>query len=369
VGSRSRIETRRTPRDEKPITSKLFANRHQVSYKRAGRRWMNLFWETRRLTQEREDHLTCFLAAALGTDAAFRHAYAQRVLSSLAKDGRVPEIAAVETQPVFREESCRPDLLLRLTDGRVVVCEHKLEAPETPRIVADREVKLQLERYLGLKVEAVAYFRPFPASVSKKVVSHEKYLRPASADHFLWRDLYEPLMLGTHVVSAWLRDGFERLGFTPPVPHVGELWPDHSAVVRRNQKNFAKLWDRTRAHASIDWKVNRGRRCELFLLPRKRGLVSQVYVSPLAQGGSLLRIRAQTTDERIATVRKRIEAVVPRLPTPAEVAIGRHAKQLRYCDVLAPLHLILGGSVDAGAQEARLFGQVGPVLDALRPGG
>jgi hypothetical protein len=37
---------------------------------------MNLFWETRRLTKDhREDHLTCFLAAALEADDAFRHRY------------------------------------------------------------------------------------------------------------------------------------------------------------------------------------------------------------------------------------------------------------------------------------------------------
>lgn len=37
---------------------------------------MNLFWETRKLTQAREDHLTCFVAAALETDPAFRRAKA-----------------------------------------------------------------------------------------------------------------------------------------------------------------------------------------------------------------------------------------------------------------------------------------------------
>jgi hypothetical protein len=323
---------------------------------------MNLFWETRRLTQAREDHLTCFLAAAIETDAAFRRAYEHRVLSSLSVDGKLPQIEAMETQAEFRAEFCRPDLLLRLTDGRTVVCEHKLEAAETPLVLADGEVKLQLERYLALPVDAVAYFRPALVSLSGDILAHPKYVRPAAAAHFLWRDLYEPLVCGEQTVCQWLRDGFDRLGFTPPVPHIGELWPDDSEAVRQNQENFAKLWHSTRSHAGKNWKVNTGRRCELYLLPRDVGLASQVYISPLAQGGTLLRIRAQTTEAQLAEVRSRIEAVLPALPTPAELVV--HTR-LWYCDVLAPLHLILGGNVVVAAQEARLFGQVVPVIDAL----
>ena len=36
---------------------------------------VNLFWETRKLTQAREDHLTSFIAAALEVDYSFRHGY------------------------------------------------------------------------------------------------------------------------------------------------------------------------------------------------------------------------------------------------------------------------------------------------------
>ncbi len=61
---------------------------------------MNLFWETTPLTQAREDHLTCFIAAALEADDLFRTAYESFVLSELDGDG-VPQIASVQTQVSF----------------------------------------------------------------------------------------------------------------------------------------------------------------------------------------------------------------------------------------------------------------------------
>ena len=201
---------------------------------------MNLFWETRRLTQAREDHLTCFVAAALEVDPAFCRAYEQRVLSPLAADGAVPRIKTVETQAVFQAASCRPDMMLRLTDGRRVLLEHKLDAPETPGVDEAGEATGQLERYLTLAVDAVAYFRSSIVSLARDVLDHPRYLRPAHGVHFQWRDLYAPLTHGKHVLSVWLRDGFERLGFTPPVPHVGELWPDDSEDVR--DEIWGQVW-------------------------------------------------------------------------------------------------------------------------------
>jgi hypothetical protein len=193
----------------------------------------NLYWQTRRLTQAREDHLTYFLAAALECDKPFRREYERRVLLSLGSGGRAPRIRRVSSQAVFAEQSCRPDLLLELVGGKQVACEHKLEAPQTTRVVADTgEMKQQLERYLELPVDAVAYFRPVPASLSPEIVQHPHYLRPTERDHFLWRDLYEPLSKGDHSLSRWLVDAFGRLGFTPPVPHVGELWGEPDRVRR-----------------------------------------------------------------------------------------------------------------------------------------
>lgn len=112
----------------------------------------NLFWQTRRLTQLREDHLTYFLASALECDAAFREGYQELVLGGLAAAGAAPRIARVEAQAAFAEQKCRPDLLLILDDGRQIACEHKLDAPETPFTLDTGEVEPQLKRYLKLDI-------------------------------------------------------------------------------------------------------------------------------------------------------------------------------------------------------------------------
>ncbi len=322
---------------------------------------MNLFWETRRLTQAREDHLTCFLAAALETDIAFRRAYEQLVLSTLGVDGNVPHISELETQAQFRSESCRPDLLLRLADGRIVICEHKLEAGETPLLLEDGEVKLQLSRYLALRVDGVVYFRSGLVSLSKEILAHPKYVRPQTAAHFLWRDLYPALLRGEHAITGWLRESFDKLGFTPPLAHVGELWPDDSDSVRQNQANFGKLWHSTRSHAELDWIVKTGHRCELYLTPRDARCVSQVYISPIAQNGTLLRIRVHSHEGQFAKVLGLIESVLPDLPIAGELIVRAHDN---YCDILVPLQLILA-SVEAADQEAKLYAEVTPVLGAL----
>jgi len=144
-----------------------------------------------------------------------------------------------------------------------------------------------------------------------------------------------------------------------------ELWPDDSEEVRENQRNFAKLWHSTRSNAARHWKVNAGRRCELYLVPKEPCLVSRVYISPLAQGGSLLRFRAVTDQAQLSEVRDRIRGVSAVLPVPTEPVVGQLSERLWFLDLLVPLHSLLGIGAAPTKHEARLFGQVVPVLDAL----
>ena len=183
---------------------------------------MNLFWSTRSLTEAREDHLTEFFASALHHVPVFRQAYADLVLGSFAKrrGWTAPVIEAVETQPEFPGTGCRPDLVLRLGGGQVVAVEHKLEALETLGVEDDRG---QLERYLELPVDGLAYVRRAWLPPSELVQSSSKYIRPNAREHFLWSDFFPLLGPDQHLLVDWLRDGFERLGFTPPNPNVGEL--------------------------------------------------------------------------------------------------------------------------------------------------
>ena len=106
----------------------------------------DLFRETRALTPRKEDHLTAFLAAAINCDAGFRRAYEAVVLEGL------PQPAQIErafSQAAFERQRCRPDLVLQLVDGRLVACEHKIDAPETTQISPETgKMTKQLERYL-----------------------------------------------------------------------------------------------------------------------------------------------------------------------------------------------------------------------------
>jgi hypothetical protein len=326
----------------------------------------NLFWQTRSLTQAREDHLTYFLAAALECDLGFRQRYQEHVLGTLTASRDAPQIAAVQTQVVFRDESCRPDLLLILADKRRIACEHKLEAPETALELESGEIKFQLERYLRLPIDGVAYFRRNVTSLPNEILQHPRYIRPLSQPHFLWRDLYDSLSHGKHVVTRWLFDAFRRMGFTPAAPHVGELWPDEPEEVKQNQANFGKLWHSTSSHASARWKVTTGRRCELYLRPLfSAPLCSRVYVSPLAQSGSLLRFRCETTDAQVQIVYDFLAQVADYLPFPPDVVTGRLRNGLPFVDVRVSLYTLLAGTSRSEEQEARLFAQIVPLINAV----
>jgi hypothetical protein len=323
----------------------------------------NLFWNTRGLTDRREDHLTFFLAAALECDPRFRRAYASVVLECMRDGPAKPAIEAVKTQVAFPTGT--PDLLLELRGGRRVACEHKLDARETTRVEPEtRVMQKQLERYLGLGLDGVAYFRPTLTTLSPEVVADRHYIRPDGQQHFLWRDLYRPLSKGEHAITRWLLDGFRRLGFTPPVPHVGELWGD-SEEVKENQRNFGKLWNSTRGHAHAQWTVGTDSRSGLYLYPRRSGICSRVQVSPTGPTASILRFRCATTPELLPRVRVILTRGPTALPYPPEV----HERSLRSgqscVDLEVPLDVLLEGADRADEQESRLQAQVVPLLDAL----
>jgi hypothetical protein len=91
---------------------------------------MNLFWSTRALTAAKEDHLTEFFAAALNLSERFRSSYTNLVLAGLFESEPI-KIQTVTTQVNFPNTTCCPDMLLTLSDGRKILCEHKLDAFET----------------------------------------------------------------------------------------------------------------------------------------------------------------------------------------------------------------------------------------------
>lgn len=330
---------------------------------------MNLFWETRKLTKQLEDHLTCFIAAALEADEEFRNAYATRILMPLSKSNVLPKIKEVKIQQIFKipinneEKTGRPDMILVLDDSRRIGCEHKIDAPETQLDMGDGKILRQIEKYLKINGElaAVAYFRPSHCQLNDAVLKNPLYLKPADAQHFLWSDLYEPLTSGKHEVTQWLLDGFKKLGFTPPVENIGKLWPEENDTVIENQKNFGMFWGKTREQLNGQYRIKSGRRCELYLEPYKSLMIHRAYVSPLAQDGTVLRLRLVPKDN----MRERIENCLSEiaLREPYQIETGNLTDGSKYIDILTSLWSLFHNKT--GYKKEILFERVFPVLNAV----
>jgi hypothetical protein len=275
----------------------------------------------------------------------------------------------VTTQAAFSEQRSVPDMLLTLDDGRRVACEHKIQAPETVLDVEEGEPSEQLERYLRLPdVAALAYFRATLKTPADDVLAHPRYLRPATAAHFLWSDLYAALAQGDQPISSWLCEGFERLGFIPFLPHVGDLASDDDEA-QRARENFSKLWLSTREHLSHDWRTEQGRASTVYLTPRLPSPVDNLFLDPRVQGGSLLRIRMRVRDddpgETRAEIERLLEPVLPRLPVLPDLISATLPNGHLVVDLMASLYLVLGDESDAQTQADRLFAQVVPIAEAL----
>ena len=96
-------------------------------------RTSNLFLNTRKLTSSKEDHLTEFLAALITMSEPFNVEFSQLLLGEYATQNgwEDPIIASVETQVSYPGTNCCPDMRFTLGDGHVILCENKIEAPET----------------------------------------------------------------------------------------------------------------------------------------------------------------------------------------------------------------------------------------------
>ena len=332
---------------------------------------MNLFWQTRQLTALREDHLTYFLAAALEKDAAFRAAYERVVLinAPIGTAAKPAQIASVACQVAFPGADSRADMVLTLADSRRVLCEHKLDAPEGIVKIIGTDPKRQLEKYLRLPVDAVAYFRPMTCELSSVVQNHAKYLRPNDLTHFLWDMLYEPLQAGTTPLSCWLADGFKKLGFTPRVASIGQLWPDGDPKVKGNQTNFAKFWGRTRMFASTNWRITTGRRCQLARHPLDSKFpavraIDQIMLDLPAQGGTLLRLRVNVSPDKQEEVLRLVLSSAEKAGYGLEAQAGNSSAGL-CVDADISLTTLLGEAQSVQDMEDRLYLYVHPILTAI----
>lgn len=332
---------------------------------------MNLFLTTRALTEQREDHLTEFLAAALAHVPAFRRAYADLVILPFARLrgwGDV-EIATVRTQVEFPDTGCRPDLTLHLSNGKTILCEHKLLAPET--LGNEEDPRLQLERYLELPADGLAYVRSTWRAPGESVRSHARYIRPADREHFLWQDFFPLLGPGQHVLVDWLREGFEELGFTPPHPSIGTLALRGEEHELADALNFAKLWGRTKSIAGgLGCRVGSGSRVQLYLYP-PRSLASEVFVSPSMPERFLFRVTPVTGHvDTVLEAMKRVAQQLPPRPRVSVERLRRAAGLVDVVDVVTTRNAVLPhATVSTEELEALLAGYIEPLLRAIPQSG
>jgi len=324
---------------------------------------MNLFLRTRTLTDRHEDHLTEFLAAALDADDHFRSEYARFVLGDYAvrNNWLPPQIRSVRTQAGYSEQG-RPDMVIELSDGHLVACEHKIEAPETSTPVENQasESRTQLLRYLGIPgIDAVLYVRATLKPPIPEVLASSRYIAPTNRQHFLWRDLYPLLRGSNHACSRWLADGFEALGFTPPHPFVGDL------VDPASRQNFAAHWVPARARASeLGWKVSTGSVVELYLEKPLNLRVPQIWVSPWNQR-LLFRLSPASSSDADAIARD-ATADPKKVPIPHLLVekrrVRRQSGATEVVDFSFPIDAVLGVSPTVEQAERALASALVAVL-------
>lgn len=243
----------------------------------------------RRLLGRKEDHLTAMFGLALELDSEFRRRVANMLLAGLSRNGDAgPAISEIEMQRSFDDGRCCPDLVLTLVDGRTVLVENKLEAPETMGFggadpaehVEGPKKQPQLKRYLKLPdIAGLVFIRSMRKSVDPAVLADARYLAPAGdAQHFLWRDLF-PLLDGSeHPVTRWLRDAFVECGFTPPLPEIGDL------TDQERRRNVAKLLEpAAEAARTAGWEVGTGSISELYLSGHPASIADLIWVNPTTE--------------------------------------------------------------------------------------
>jgi hypothetical protein len=251
---------------------------------------------------QEEDHLTEFVTAALDTCEEFRIAYGYFLLGEWAEKrgwGSL-RIDSVRTQVDYCGNI--PDLVLETVDGRgqshTIAVEHKIFARESRRSnrlkkpeagPTEESLTGQLERYLSLpEVDGVAYVRVWPQALDQSVVQHEKYIRPSQGMHFLWWHFYPVLEENAPFspVVAWLREGFELDGLTPPLNHIPPLYvPDDPDQEIANRGEFAKLLEFAAVRtAEAGWRPNFDQHgAELYLKKNPNSWAKHVLFSGIGK--------------------------------------------------------------------------------------
>jgi hypothetical protein len=317
---------------------------------------MNLFWATRD-THNRKPvvHLTEFLAAALMLNRRFDTAFTRLVLGRFAKaqGWTLPRIAEVETQVACPDAPIKADMRVVLEDGHVILFLHSMDDLEAEGPRPDDQQRV--EACLGLSADGVVHIRSSAATFKPALVENPRYIKPAHADAFRWRDIYHLLEGNDHIFITWLREGFGPLGLTPPHPVIGDLDDPDPEARDACRRRFAEWWDPTREAArAMGWKVGAGDIVDLYLSSGPTRLVTSVFVSPSRAGRFLLRIAPFLTKED--DVLARAERVAAESTVPVEVTkamLWRQRGRIPVIDVLTSAGTVVGPETNDPAQAAQ----------------
>jgi hypothetical protein len=252
-----------------------------------------------------------------------------------------------------------------LEDGHQILVEHKIDAPETLLITEDEGIG-QLQRYLALEVDGVAYVRSSWKAPGSEILQHLRYIKPATGIHFLWRDFYEALSLGKHELSRWLAEGFEVMGFVPPHPEIGDLNDLDLAVRTRNRQNFAKYWGPViDLAASMGWRPEAGSIVELYLSSQVNKLASVIFISPVRADAFMVRVTPRGEAQSLLS---KLFSAAQSTEIPAEVRtveVRRSSGIVEVVEVVSNHRAILQNASRADEFESALFRFITPLLEAL----
>ena len=258
-------------------------------------------------------------------------------------------------------------MVLTLSDGRKIVCEHKLDAIETMGPEQDR--REQLIRYLDLPVEGVLYIRSTWKPPKIEVINHPKYISPLNREHFLWRDFYHLFDVEETLYLQWLKEGFERLGFTPPHPSIGELNGPDSNTNKLNKRNFAKLWTSTRTFANdLGWTVRTGDIVDLYMWGGPSRFALKFYIFPKKFDRFLIRVTPRKGNLNATVNAMRIACETQRIPAEVQaVQVQRANGKICVVDISTSLFAILGKEPQTAEEmERKLFTYVTHFLTHVR---
>jgi hypothetical protein len=322
---------------------------------------------------EKEDVFTECVAVALRENPAFARRFAVRLCGD-----RLGGVAArsstidVQTQCTFPARSgiptCCIDMVLTLDGTMKIGVENKLFAEEGRD---EKGHRAQFGKYLAQPLTVLAYIRAQEAAVEESVADDPRYLKPLDRAHFLWSDSYTDIAAGAEMepsLTTALAALFQHYGFEPPKPEIGDLTHPDPAIAEANRRNFAKLWESTKAELrKLGWRrITPGSIAELYVDEGPSRSVKKVWIDPTWARG-LLRVRLTPHSGKQEQLEQALLAAGLPHGDDLEIRRGRARGRVRdvdYVEVTVSFRKLLGDATDTEIMKKLLAEFVTEVFQA-----